>query len=194
MTRIIKIPRRELSQEELIVACQKKDRKAQKLFFERFAPLLYTSCRRYGTHFYPAKDLMQDAFVRIFQHLDRFDSEKGKLESWMSRIAINLALNALRKQKIDWVEFQDEQMGPKLEVNSKARPDLSEEEILALIADLPIGYKTVFNLYVIDGFSHQEIARELGISVSTSKSQLYKAKRALQQQVLAKRKKKYGEL
>ncbi|MEM6806561.1 MAG: sigma-70 family RNA polymerase sigma factor, partial [Bacteroidota bacterium] len=183
MTRIIKIPRRQLSQEELLRACKKKDRKAQKLFFERFAPLLFTTCRRYGTNYYPAKDLMQDAFIRVFQHLDRFDGNKGKLESWMARIAINLALNALRKQKIDWVEFKDEQMDLRPDIRSRAKTDLSEEEILSIIADLPIGYKTVFNLFIIDGFSHQDIAKELGISVSTSKSQLFKAKKTLQQQI-----------
>ena len=175
---------------ELLVGCRKKDHVAQKLLFERYAGLVLTTCRRYSTSYYPPKDLLQDTFIKVFEKIHQFDENKGKFKSWITRIAINLALNSIRDRKIKIVGYEMEMEQPN--ENEKLSADLSEEKILAIIDKLPMGYKTVFNLYAIDGFSHQEIADKLNISLSTSKSQLFKAKRALQLEITAIKKGNYG--
>ena len=132
---------------------------------------------------------LQDTFIKVFDKIHQFDPRKGKLESWIRRIAINLALNAIRDKKMTFVEAK---MDIPQEEENPAFQDLSEEKILGLIGELPVGYKTVFNLYVIDGYSHKEIASQLNISLSTSKTQLFKAKRILQEKIITLKKKSYG--
>ena len=115
------------------------------------------------------------------------------MKSWLTRVAINHAISEIRKQKIKWesldaseLYLEEEESTPSLYV------DVTEEQLLSCISALPIGYKTVFNLYVIDGLSHNEIASELGISLSTSKSQLFKARRMLKASVIKKNTVNYG--
>lgn len=192
MARIRNIKSTKMSTAELINGCKSKDSYFQKLFFERYSPIVYTTCRRYGSSSYNAKDLLQDAFIKAFDKMHQFDPQKGKPESWLNRIAINLALNEIRKRKIDTVELNSDFDIYSTDEEEIFSPNISEEEILALINRLPIGYKTVFNLYIIDGYSHKEIAEQLSISASTSKSQLFKAKKMLQKQITQVQKEKYG--
>jgi len=194
MAKIKFIQKNYIEVEELIKGCKQNNQQSKKLLFEKFAPLVFTTCRRYGSANYPAKDLLHDTFIKAFEKMHQFDSKKGKLQSWITRISINLALNAIRDKKATFIEINDA-----IETNlyqqkdiEASNPNLTEEEILALINALPVGYKTIFNLFVIDGFSHKEIASKLSISVSTSKSQLYKAKQLLQQQINQIIKEKYG--
>jgi len=193
MARIRNIESTRMSTTDLIDGCKSKDTYFQKIFFERYAPIVYTTCRRYGSPNYTAKDLMQDTFIKAFDKIHQFDAQKGKPTSWLNRIAINLALNEIRNRKIDTVELNsDIDIYGTDEEKDIFSPNLSEEEILSLIGKLPMGYKAVFNLYVIDGFSHKEIAEQLNISVSTSKSQLFKAKKILRKQITQVQKEKYG--
>lgn len=189
MTRIRHIYDEEAELGELLKGCRKKDPHFQKRLFEKYASLIFTTCRRYNTSWYPAKDLLQDTFIKVFDKIHQFDPRKGKLESWIRRIAINLALNAIRDKKMTFVEAK---MDIPQEEENPAFQGLSEEKILGLIGELPVGYKTVFNLYVIDGYSHKEIASQLNISLSTSKTQLFKAKRILQEKIITLKKKSYG--
>jgi len=184
---------RNIKDTNLITGCKSGDSYFQKLFFEKYAPIVYTTCRRYGSPNYTAKDLMQDAFIKAFDKIHQFDPNKGKPESWLNRIAINLALNEIRGRKIDTVELSADIEPYTTDFEGDVfSPNLSEEEILEVIDKLPIGYKAVFNLYVIDGFSHKKIAEQLNISVSTSKSQLFKAKKMLQKQITQAQNEKYG--
>lgn len=173
----------------IIAGCKKQEAHCQRLLFNRFAPRILTTCRRYENHQLEAQDILQDTFITVFEKIHLYDPEKGNIENWISRIAINTALKSLRKKQpvmenLDLIpDFPDEMPDEEHTLN-----DWTEEEILAVIQELPPGYRTVFNLYVIDGFSHQEIADELKISPQTSKSQLFKAKALLRQTFAPERK------
>jgi len=134
MARIRNIESTRISTTDLITGCKSKDKYFQKIFFERYAPIVYTTCRRYGSQDYTAKDLMQDSFIKAFDKIHQFDPKKGKPESWLNRIAINLALNEIRRRKVDTVELNEDidlyTTDNEAEIFS---PNLSEEEILALI-------------------------------------------------------------
>ncbi|MEO1435904.1 MAG: sigma-70 family RNA polymerase sigma factor [Bacteroidota bacterium] len=163
----------------IIEGCRKQDSRAQELLFRYFAPRILTTCRRYETPHFGEQDILQETFLTVFNKIQQFDPDKGAIEAWMKRIAINTALKVLRKQKMQLVEIdhQPELSIPSIDPGEDA--NISEEQILEALKELPEGYRTVFNLFVIDGFSHQEIAELLGISPQTSKSQLFKAKRMM---------------
>lgn len=181
------------NEEILIEDCVLKKSRAQEVLFKTYSPYLYTICRRYETERILADDCIQDIFLKIFDKIGQYNSSKGSMKSWLTRVAINHAISEIRKQKIKWesldaseLYLEEEESTPSLYV------DVTEEQLLSCISALPIGYKTVFNLYVIDGLSHNEIASELGISLSTSKSQLFKARRMLKASVIKKNTVNYG--
>ena len=140
-----------------------------------------TICRRYARDHKEAEDILQEAFIRVFTALAQFRSE-GSLEGWIRRIVVNTALRTLQKNKIPFSGA-----GPELEnipaVDADALSRLSAEELLGLISTLPDGYRVVFNLNVLEGYDHQEIDDMLNISVATSRSQLFKARKLLQTQI-----------
>jgi len=129
-----------------------------------------------------AEDLLQDAFIKIFDNISKFKFE-GSFEGWMRRIAVNTALKIYKKSS-----FQKEKIGLENRKEDSAAPTilgaLEEEDLLKLIAALPDGYRVVFNMYAIEGFSHKEIAAMLHIQESTSRSQLVKARKMLQTQII----------
>lgn len=171
-----------MTEKELIISCKKGDRKAQKDLFNRFASKMYVLCLRYARHRLEAEDIMQDAFIKVFKNLDQFQF-KGSFEGWVKRIMINTALKNYQKSS-----FQKEEIGIHDSYNesssAKAYSNLGQQELLKLINDLPNGYKLVFNLYAIEGFKHKEIAKMLQIDEGTSRSQLLKARKALQQKII----------
>lgn len=171
-----------LKEKDLILGCIREDQTCQKLLFEQFAPKMFTVCRRYARHHMEAEDMLQDGFVKVFDNLKQFQG-KGSFEGWVRRIMVNTALKYYRKSSFqkEQIGFEDYQVGT---VAPEALSSLGEEEIMALIANLPDGYRVVFNLYVLEGYSHQEIAKELNIAESTSRSQLVKARKMLQSRVL----------
>jgi len=128
-----------------------------------------------------AEDVLQDAFIKIFRNLEKFEG-KGSFEGWMRRIVVNTALknynkSSFKKERIGLEDYQEASMDPDV-ISS-----LYKEELLKVIEELPNGYRVVFNLYVIEGFSHREIAQELKIQESTSRSQLVKARKMLQSKI-----------
>ena len=139
-------------------------------------------CRRYARHQMEAEDILQDAFIKVFKNMGSFQ-DRGSFEGWVRRIVVNTAL-----KNIDKKSFTNELIGGELEYEAGAAPsvysELGEEDLLNMIASLPEGYRVVFNLYVIEGFSHKEIADLLGIGESTSRSQLVKARKLLQEMIL----------
>lgn len=153
----------------------------QELLYERYARRMYAVCLRYARHELEAQDLMQEGFIRVFDKIGDFRME-GSLEGWVRRIMVHTAINHYRRKS-----FQQEKLGlehvPESPVPSSAMEHLGEKEILALVSELPDGYRQVFNLYAIEGYSHAEIADMMGFGESTSRSQLAKARRILQRRI-----------
>ena len=139
-------------------------------------------CLRYGKDRSTAQDYLQDAFVNIFKNLKQFDTSRGAFESWAKRVTVNVCLADIRKNTLYSVNISGAEQVESNDVS--ALSSLSLQEMMAHIQQLPTGYRTVFNMYVIDGFSHKEIAEQLNVSVSTSKSQLMKARNILQKKIV----------
>jgi RNA polymerase sigma factor (sigma-70 family) len=151
------------------------------MLFEQYAGKLMTICLRYSKDQKEAEDMLQETFIRIFSFLRQFRFE-GSFEGWIKRIAINTALKMLQIKKINFYEI-DENVQCANSIDAEALPNLNQREILKLISDLPKGYRIIFNLYVLEGFDHNEIAKILNISAGTSRSQLLKAKRILKSKI-----------
>jgi RNA polymerase sigma factor (sigma-70 family) len=163
---------------EIIEGCIACKPTHQRRLFEQYAPLLMTTCRRYASAGQPPEDLLQEAFIRVFHHINQYNPQRGNIEAWMKRIVINLAITNWRKHyKQDWSTSDLELL--QVPDTMQADQHLHEEDLLAMIDRLPAGYKVVFNLFAVEGYSHQEIAAELGITESTSRSQLTHARRFL---------------
>ncbi|MCB0704072.1 MAG: sigma-70 family RNA polymerase sigma factor [Saprospiraceae bacterium] len=163
-----------------ITAAQKRDPKAEKALFLHFAPKVFLICRRYTRSREEAEDFLQDCFLHLFQEIHRFDPEKGAFEGWLHRLSTNTILQHLRKQKrMISIDFPDELPEPNLE--EADMEFISDEKLQEAISCLPDGYKTVLNLYIFEKWSHQQIARELEISESSSRSQLSRARKLLKQ-------------
>ncbi len=158
---------------ELIDLCRRENRKAQKLLYERFAPKMFGVCKRYVKVKEDAEDAMINGFYKVFSNIRSFKS-KGSFEGWIRRIMVNECLMFLRKQNN--FKMTVEISNVEMKSNITAQDKLQENDILNLLNKLPTGYRTVFNLYVIEGYKHREIAEILGISINTSKSQLILAK------------------
>lgn len=175
---------REPTESELVQGCLAGDRRYQEHLYTRFARRMYAVCLRYARHQLEAQDLMQEGFIRVFEKLPTFRMD-GSLEGWVRRIMVHTAINQYRKKA-----FQQERFGlehlPETPVEPLAIDHLSEKELMQLIAELPDGYRHVFNLYAIEGFDHAEIAAMLGCGESTSRSQLSKARNHLQARITRK--------
>ncbi len=170
-----------MSELDLIKGCLADDQGCHKKIFHRYGGKMFAICLRYMGSRVDAEDVLQEAFVRIFQNLNRFRGE-GSLEGWMRRIVINTALQALRSKGIHPVEAELEQAA-QASVPAAALAHLAEHDLLNLVAALPPGYRLVFNLYAIEGYTHGEIAQLLQIKESSSRSQLAKARQLLQKQL-----------
>jgi RNA polymerase sigma-70 factor (ECF subfamily) len=170
-----------LTERELIEDCQKNNPKSQRQLFDRYAGRMMTVCRRYACDQKEAEDILQESFIKIFQHIHQFRFQ-GSLEGWIRRIVVNSALRLLKRKKLRFTPIaEDQETNPS--VDPTVLTSLSAEDILKLISDLPDGYRVVFNLYVIEGYDHNEIASMLGINPATSRSQLAKARKLLQTQI-----------
>lgn len=169
-----------MTEPELIAGCQKAESKAQKFLYERFASPMYGVCLRYLKNQMDAEEALLNGFMKIYQHIDKFEG-KGSFEGWVRRIMVNEALAFLRKKEPLHMAIEDSHVQVANVVG--ADHDLNEGELLELLRTLPAGYRAVFNLYAIEGFSHKEIADMLNITEGTSKSQLSKARAMLQKRL-----------
>ena len=170
-----------MTEKDLIHACKRQDRRAQKLLYERFSPVMLGVCRRYVKDPMEAEDVMVEGFFKVLTKIEMYSGE-GSFEGWIRRIMINESLMHLRKSN----HFQYvEEINPNLDYQEEPTvvEELAAGEILGLLDELPPGYRTVFNLYVVEGFKHREIADELNISINTSKSQLILAKQRMEELV-----------
>lgn len=167
---------------QLIRECKERRVTAQKYLYDRFAAQFFLVCRRYLRTDAEAEETLQNGFLKIFQHIPQFSyTSDGAFVAWMKKIMVNECLQELRRKNSFLLVAEDH--AAELNSDDDVFGKLSANEIYRLITQLPIGYRTVFNLYVIEGFSHAEIAAQLGISEGTSKSQLNKAKKTLQHSV-----------
>lgn len=165
--------------EQLINGCRRGDRDAQRKLYEFFHGKMMGICMRYANCRDEAAVILNTGFFKVFKKIDKYDAEQGQIEAWISRIMINTAIDHYRKEirKGRTVEISDarfEQQQP------MAVDQLNAEDILKLVQQLTPAYRAVFNLYAIEGYSHKEIADQLGISEGTSKSNLAKARKKLQ--------------
>ena len=175
-----------MTEEQLIKGCIRKDVACQRTLFEQYAGRLMTICLRYSCDKPEAEDMLQEAFIKIFSHIYQYKFE-GSFEGWMKRIVVNCALKAIQKKKTRFLEINNhDSVSPK--TDSVALSHLSEDELIKLISNLPDGYRIVFNLYVMEGYSHDEIAAMLNIQAATSRSQLVKARKMLQKQIVVNQK------
>ena len=172
---------RELTERELVTGCLRGERRCQETLYARFARRMYAVCLRYARHELEAQDLMQEGFIRVFDKLKDFRME-GSLEGWIRRIMVHTAINHYRRKSFQMERFGLERM-PEEPVPSNAVERLGAEELLNMVSNLPEGYRTVFNLFAIEGYDHAEIANLLGCGESTSRSQLAKARRMLQSMI-----------
>lgn len=167
------------SQAQLVQALCKNDAKAQRYLYDKYAARMLAVCVRYLPNRMEAEDVMIEGFMKIYQKIGQFKNE-GNFEGWMRRLITNEALMQLRTKRHIEIDL-DTPEAQKLPNYDQASQNLETEDLLHLIAQLPTGYRTVFNLYAIDGYSHAEIANQLAISENTSKSQLHRARAMLQQ-------------
>ena len=142
------------------------------------------TCLRYIKNRVEAEDVLQEAYIKIYKDLNTFDKSKGKFTTWSNRVVINTCLMHLRKKKIFREIDNIEEVINNITVSADAISNMTLQELTNLITKLPKGYRTVFNMYVIDGYKHSEISEQLDISVSTSKTQLMKARQMLQKMTL----------
>ncbi len=168
-----------MTDEQLVKLCLQGNAAAQERLYNLFAPKMWTVCLRYMKNEEEAQDVLQMGFVKVFKNLQAFN-KTGSLEGWIRKIIINTALDNLRKNKkyennVTWDDVAYQQEDQTINVLHK----LAAEDLMQLINNLPTGFKTVFNLYAIEGYSHKEIAQMLGITESTSKSQYSRAKALL---------------
>ncbi|MGB3466107.1 MAG: sigma-70 family RNA polymerase sigma factor [Cyclobacteriaceae bacterium] len=172
-----------ITEEKLITGCLKGKTWAQKALYDRYSSLLLAICIRYLKDRNDAEDVMIQGFMKVYSNLHKFRGE-GSFEGWIKRIIVNDCLSYIRKNRSMYVETEIE----KAENNpdcSFLDKNLEVDDLMAMIGKLPSGYRTVFNLYAIEGYSHAEIAEQLEISVNTSKSQLSRARSYLQRELLA---------
>ena len=162
----------------LIKACSNGDHNAFNKIYNKYSGIMYSICLRYMNSHNDAQDALQEGFIKVYNKISSY-SFSGSFEGWMKRIFINTSIELIRKKKyhrdIDYLKESEIKMTSKIEIGS-----MDAKKMIDLIQKLPQGYRTVFNMYVIDGYSHKEISEVLSISESTSKSQLFKARKQLQ--------------
>lgn len=168
----------DITEKELVLKCLAGQTAAQKQMYSRYASTLYAICMRYAKNTENAKDLLQEAFIKVFDGLKYFRFE-GSFEGWAKRVTVNTCLDYNKKLK---AEPFNEELEEHVQIGEgeKITQQLQMNDLIALLQKLPVGYRTVFNLYAIEGYSHNEIAEAMGITESTSKTQLFKARKMLQ--------------
>ena len=173
-----------MTEEELIRGCLREDAFCQKEVFNRYASRMLGVCNRYARNSADAEDILQDAFIKVFNKVFQFKFE-GSFEGWIRKIVVNTALKkySLRRyeKEVAGYEITERDESP---MEPSAYGHLTEKDLLVLINNLPDGYRLIFNLYVIEGYQHDEIAAMLNIQPGTSRSQLVKARSMLQKQIL----------
>jgi RNA polymerase sigma-70 factor (ECF subfamily) len=169
------------NENDLIQGCIRGDRRIQRELYDRFAPKMYGVCLRYAGNAEEAEDILQEGFIKVFKKISSYRGE-GSFEGWVRRIFVNTAIEYYRKKTYlqPITEHEENTVEGKY---LSVLDNLAEKDIIKLVQQLSPGYRTVFNMYVVEGYTHKQIAELLGISEGTSKSQLSRAKQILQDMV-----------
>lgn len=175
--------RKSITEKELVEGCKKRKQLAQKQVYERYSGKMLAVVCRYIKDRNEAEEVMIGGLMKVFEKIDQF-KEEGSFEGWIRRICVNESLTYLRKNKYMYAEVEIEKADASMSFQ-QIEDQLEAEDLLKIIQELPVGYRTVFNLYAIDGYNHAEISEQLGINVNTSKSQLSRARALLQKQLTA---------
>lgn len=173
-----------MNEQQLIEGCKKGDRLAQKELYELHSRKMMGVCLRYVSDRETARDLLQDGFVKVFTSMGSY-SGMGSFEGWMRKIFVNCALEYLRKSDVLRDSTDLDSTAELMHPDSSAVSDLSAAELMNLVKELPAGFRTVFNMFAIEGYSHKEISEMLDITESTSRSQFTRAKQLLQRRINA---------
>lgn len=167
--------------QQIIEGCIKNDRTAQQRLYNMLSAKMFAVCLRYANEYNSAQDLLQEGFIKVFKNIEKFRGE-GSFEGWVRRIFVNTAIEHYRKQ-VNMYAITDNDTKAYEHYGDNALETLKREDIVKTIQKLSDGYRTVFNLYVVEGYSHKEIGDMLGISEGTSKSQLARARYLLQKMI-----------
>lgn len=172
-----------MTEQQMIRGCKDRDRRAQRAVYDRYSPLMLAVARRYTSRDTDAEDVLVTGFFKVFDKINTF-TENGSFEGWIRRIIVNESLMLLRKKHALKQAAELEDVNPSaFSVPATATARLAEADIMKLLETMPVGYRTVFNLYVVEGYKHREIAEMLDISINTSKSQLILAKKRMRDQL-----------
>jgi RNA polymerase sigma-70 factor (ECF subfamily) len=166
----------------LIDECVKGNIKAQRFLFDKFAPKMLAVCLRYTKNKSDAEDVLQEAFIKVFLNIKNFKKE-GSLEGWIRRIMVNTSLDQIRKNSKFLKDIDISVVDFKVESKEFILENIAAEDLLIMINNMPNGYKIVFNMFAIEGYSHQEIATTLGVTENTSKSQYLRARSFLKNEL-----------
>jgi RNA polymerase sigma factor (sigma-70 family) len=168
-----------LSLNQLIENCKTDDTKAQGELYKLFSSKLFSICLKYSRNYAEAEDNLQDAFLTIFAKIEQY-KHKGSFEGWLKRITVNTVMQQYRKEKV--FEIVNEDVAEEIDIEIE-EDSVSLDFLLKCIQELPDRYRLVFNLYVLDGYSHKEIASMLNINIGTSKSNLARARQQLKETI-----------
>jgi RNA polymerase sigma-70 factor (ECF subfamily) len=166
---------------EIIAGCIKGERKFQELLYHTYSSKMFSVCLRYANEYAGAEDLLQDGFIKVFKNIEKFRSE-GSFEGWIRRIFVNNSIEYFRKKANMYVVQETEALTYEY-YDDNAIHKLMKDDLMKIIQSLSVGYRTIFNLYVVEGYSHKEIGEMLNITEGTSKSQLARARYLLQKKV-----------
>lgn len=175
-----------ITESDLIQGSIDGNRRMQELLYKTYSPKMYGVCLRYSGNADDAQDILQEGFVKVFRNLSRFRKE-GSFEGWIRRIFVNTAIEHYRR-KVNMYPVTETQENTVEDKDWSALDRLAMKDLLEMIQELSPGYRTVFNLYVVEGYTHKDIADMLGISEGTSKSQLARAKAILQNVIRGRKK------
>jgi RNA polymerase sigma factor (sigma-70 family) len=174
-----------VNEQDIVKACIDNDPSAQKILFEKYATRMLGVCSRYCPNIEDARDALHEGFIKVFRLIEKFKGN-STLETWMTRIMINTSIDHFKKslrfvhyENSDDVHAQSDE-DTSYQIDTDEGNNVDSKQLYHIINQLPEGYKIVFNLYAIEGYTHKDIASELGISEGTSKSQLARARKLLQ--------------
>ncbi|MFH2143009.1 MAG: RNA polymerase sigma factor [Bacteroidota bacterium] len=172
-----------LEDNKLVELCLKNSKAGFEELYKRFSAKMFGVCLRYSRNYHDAEDLMHEGFIRVFEKLKDFRSE-GSFEGWLRKVMVSTAINFYHKNKTNHIDVEITEVPSDIEIFESTYSYISTKELLNYIHNLPDGYRMVFNLYVIEGYKHTEIAEIMNISESTSKSQFMKARNYLKKMIM----------
>jgi len=164
-----------MTDEQLIDGCKARNPLAQRNLYDKYSRKMMAVCMRYADSREEAQDILQDGFVKVFEKISTFQGQ-GSFDGWVRRIFVNTALDNIRKNRENRLLADIDDVGYSLDSGTSVDGDINAEELMNILQKIPTGYRVVFNMFAIEGYSHKEIADQLGVSESTSKTQFLRAK------------------